>query len=261
MNDIIIDLAEGVLRVELNRPEKKNAMTSDMYTKVAEVLRNAAQDDRVRVVLWHGAGDAFTAGNDIEDFGKNPPGPMESPQGALMGALVDFNKPLIAAVRGAAVGGGTTMLLHCDFVFAGESTQFQLPFINLALPPEFGSTFLLPLTIGHRPSAELMLLGGPFDARRALELGLVTQVLPDKDLMAAAIKTAQKLAAKPTAALQASKQLLMRSFRDQIKAAMAAENLVFSESLRSEEAKEARAAFLEKRPPDFSKIRKSAAAA
>jgi enoyl-CoA hydratase/carnithine racemase len=156
-------------------------------------------------VLWHGAGDSFCAGNDIEDFLKNPPGPGESPQAQLMNALIDFDKPLIAAVQGAAIGGGTTMLLHCDCVYAGESAKFQMPFINLAVVPEFGSSSIVPARIGHLRAAELILLGSPYDARRAVELGLVTQVVPDQDLLSTATATAQKLAAKPASALQASK--------------------------------------------------------
>ena len=260
MDDIVIERSEGILRVELNRPAKKNAMTSSMYTKLADVFDGAAKDDDVRVVLWHGAGDAFSAGNDLEDFLKNPPGPGQSPQARLMNALVDFDKPLIAAVRGAAIGGGTTMLLHCDFVYAGVSTRFQMPFINLALLPEFGSSCMLPFVIGHIRAAELILLGLPFDARRAVELGLVTQVVLDENLLPVATETAQNLAAKPAGALQASKRLLKRSFREQIKAAMKAENEAFSVHVRSEEAKEALTAFLEKRPPDYTKTGKLLAA-
>lgn len=261
MDDIVTERSDGVLRVELNRPTKKNAMTSSMYSKLADIFNEAAEDDGVRVVLWHGAGDAFSAGNDIEDFLKNPPGPAVSPQGRLMNALVDFDKPLIAAVRGAAIGGGTTMLLHCDFVYAGESTRFQMPFINLAVLPEFGSSYLLPFAIGHVRAAELILLGSPFDARHARELGLVTQVVLDENLLAVATETARNLAAKPAGALQASKRLLKRSFREQIKAAMKAENEAFSVAVRSDEAKEALTAFLERRQPDFTRARKPAAAA
>jgi enoyl-CoA hydratase/carnithine racemase len=159
MDYIVTERSEGILRVELNRPEKLNAMTSSMYTKLADVFNDAAKDERIRVVLWHGAGDAFSAGNDVEDFLENPPGPGESPQARLMNALVDFDKPLIAAVRGAAIGGGTTMLLHCDFVYAGESTRFQMPFTNLAVVPEFGSTCLAPLAFGYIRAANLILIG------------------------------------------------------------------------------------------------------
>src|SRR6202166_3021796 len=257
MNEIVTERAGSILRVELNRPAKRHAMTSAMYLALADIFNEAAKDDDIRVVLWHGAGDSFCAGNDIEDFLKNPPGPGESPQAQLMAALVNFDKPLFAAVHGAAIGGGTTMLTHCDFVYAGESTHFQMPFINLAVVPEFGSSYSLPARIGHLRAAELILLGGPFDARRAAELGLVTQVISDKDVLARATETAGKLAAKPAAALQASKRLLKQPFREQIKAAMKAENEEFSALVRSEDAKEALTAFLEKRKPNFARSVKS----
>src|SRR5215470_755583 len=141
MNDIITELSDSVLRVQLNRPASKNAMTSAMYIALADVLNTAAKNDQVRVVLWHGAGDSFCAGNDVGDFLKNPPGPGDSPQAHLTKAFIAFGKPIVAAVQGAAVGGGTTMLTHCDFVYAGESARFQIPFVNLALVPEFGSSF------------------------------------------------------------------------------------------------------------------------
>jgi enoyl-CoA hydratase/carnithine racemase len=248
MDEIITERSESVLRVQLNRPTKKNAMTSRMYTTLADIFNHAAKDDHTGVVLWHGAGDSFSAGNDIEDFLKNPPGPGDSPQARLMNALVDFDKPLIAAVHGAVIGGGTTMLTHCDFVYAGESAKFQMPFINLSVVPEFGSSWSLPARIGHIRAAELIMLGLPFDAKRAAELGFVTLVVPDQNLIAVATEAAQKLAAKPARALQASKRLLKRPFREQIKAAMAAENQEFSELVRSAEAMRALGAFLEKRP-------------
>jgi enoyl-CoA hydratase/carnithine racemase len=253
MDDIITEHSGSVLRVELNRPTKRNAMTSGMYVKLADVFNDAAKDERTRVVLWHGAGDSFCAGNDVEDFLKNPPGPGESPQARMMNALLDFDKPLIAAVQGAAIGGGTTMLTHCDFVYASESAKFQMPFVNLAVVPEFGSSFSVPARIGHLRAAELILLGLPFDAPRASNLGLVTQVVPDQNLLAIATETARQLAARPAGALQASKRLMKRPFREQIKAAMAAENEVFSAQVRSEDAKEALTAFLEKRRPRFNK--------
>ena len=261
MDEIITERSASMLRVELNRPAKKNAMTSSMYVTLADVFNDAAKDERVRVVLWHGAGDSFCAGNDIEDFLKNPPGPGNFPQARLMEALVDFDKPLIAAVQGAAIGGGTTMLTHCDFVYAGESAKFQMPFVNLALVPEFGSSFSIPARIGHIRAAELILLGLPFDARKAADLGLVTQVVSDQNLLATASETARKLAAKPAGALQASKKLMKQSFREQIKAAMQAENEEYSARVRSEDAKEAFAAFLQKRPPNFNRATKTAPAA
>jgi enoyl-CoA hydratase/carnithine racemase len=261
MDEIITERSGNILRVELNRPTKRNAMTSRMYEALADIFNEAAKDERTRIVLWHGAGDSFCAGNDIEDFLKNPPGPGESPQARLMNAFVDFDKPLVAAVNGAAIGGGTTMLTHCDFVYAGESTKFQMPFINLAVVPEFGSSCSVPARIGHIRAAELILLGLPFDARRAADLGFVTEVVPDHDVLATATETARKLAAKPAGALQASKRLMKGPFREQIKAAMRAENEEFSARVRSDDAKEALAAFLEKRRPDFNRALKPATAA
>src|SRR6266567_4244519 len=259
MSDIITERTASILRIELNRPAKKNAMTGSMYLTMADLLNSAAKDNQIGAILWHGAGDSFCAGNDIEDFLKNPPGPGESPQARLMDALINFDKPLVAAVHGAAIGGGTTMLTHCDFIYAGESTKFQMPFINLAVVPEFGSSCSVPARIGHIRAAELILLGAPFDARRAVELGLATEVVPDSDLRAKATDTARKLAAKPAAALQASKRLMKQPFREQVKAAMKAENKEFSTQVRSEDAREAFTAFAEKRKPDFTRTVKSPA--
>jgi len=260
MSEIITERSNGILRVELNRPERKNALTGAMYTRLAEIFDDAGKDEAVRVVLWHGAGDAFSAGNDVGDFLKNPPGPDESPQIRLMDAFIKCEKPIVVAVQGAAIGGGTTMLTHCDVVYAGESAKFQLPFVNLALVPEFGSSYSLPARIGYLQAAEFYLLGEPFTAARAAELGVVTRVVPDQHLFATAMETAQKLAAKPGAALRASKRLLKQGSIDQVKAAIKLEMQEFSERVRSAEAKEAFSAFLEKRPPNFTKTTKPVAA-
>ena len=260
MSDIIKERSGSILRVQLNRPAKKNAMTMSMYVTLADTLNDAAKDEQVHVVLWHGAGDSFCAGNDVEDFLKNPPGPGESPQARLMNAFINFDKPLIAAVQGAAIGGGTTMLTHCDFVYASETAKFQMPFINLGLVPEFGSSCSVPIRIGHIRAAELILLGLPFDARRAAELGLVTRVVPDKEVLATATKTAEKLAEKPAGALQACKRLMKRSSREQIEQAMKVEGEEFASRVRSAEAREAFTAFLEKRPPNFSRTKEAATA-
>ena len=260
MSDIIKERSGSILRVQLNRPAKKNAMTMSMYVTLADILNDAAKDEQVHVVLWHGAGDSFSAGNDVEDFLKNPPGPGESPQARLMNAFINFDKPLIAAVQGAAIGGGTTMLTHCDFVYAGETAKFQMPFINLGLVPEFGSSCSVPIRIGHIRAAELILLGLPFDARRAAELGLVTRVVSDQELMFTAMETAQKLAKKAIGALQACKRLMKQSSRKQLEEAMKVENEEFALRVRSTEAREAFKAFLEKRPPDFTKTKEPVAA-
>jgi enoyl-CoA hydratase/carnithine racemase len=259
MSDIITEQSGSILHIQLNRPTKKNAMTSSMYVTLADLLNNAAEDERLRVVLWDGAGDSFSAGNDIEDFLKNPPGPGESPQARLMKALIAFDKPLVAAVRGAAIGGGTTMLTHCDFVYASESAKFQMPFINLGLVPEFGSSYSLPSRVGHLRAAELLLLALPFDARRAADLGLVTRVVPDPELLATANETARRLAEKPILALRACKRLIKRSSREQIEQAIRAENEEFASRARSAEAKEAFSAFIEKRPPHFTTAKEPAA--
>src|SRR5579859_1925264 len=174
MDEIVTEQSESVLRIELNRPAKRNAMTAAMYLALADIFDDAAAEEKVRTVLWHGAGDSFCAGNDIEDFLKNPPGPGDSAQAKLMSAFLNFDKPIVAAVHGAAIGGGTTMLTHCDFVYAGESAKFLMPFIDLGVAPEFGTSASVPARIGRIRAAELILLGQAFDAKRAAELGFVT---------------------------------------------------------------------------------------
>jgi enoyl-CoA hydratase/carnithine racemase len=254
MTEIITELSHGVLRVEMNRPEKKNAMTGAMYSRIAEILEGADKDDAVRVVLWHGAGGSFTAGNDLADFQQNPPKAGESPQARLTAALIAFGKPLVAAVQGVAVGGGTTMLTHCDFVYAGESTRFQIPFINLALTPEFASSFSIPARAGYLPAAEAFMLGEPFSAAHAADLGVVTRVVSDADVIWTATATADKLAAKPAGALRIHKRLLKRDVIGRVTEAAEAEGREFVERVTSAEAKEAFTAFFEKRAPDFTKL-------
>jgi enoyl-CoA hydratase/carnithine racemase len=261
MNEIVTERSGSILRIMFNRPAKKNAMTSSMYLVLADLLNKALQDDAIRVVLWHGAGDSFCAGNDIEDFLKNPLGPGESPQATLMAAFLNFDKPIVAAVQGAAIGGGTTMLTHCDFVYAGESAKFLLPFIDLGVAPEFGTSASVPARIGHIRAAELILLGQGFDAKRAVELGFVTKVVSDRKLLETATETAQKLAQKPAGALRVSKRLMINATRAQIEQAMKAENQEFSSLLRSADAKEALTAFLEKRKPDFTRTKEMPTAA
>jgi enoyl-CoA hydratase/carnithine racemase len=228
---------------------------------MADLFNTTASDDGVRVVLWHAAGDSFCAGNDLEDFLKNPMGPGDSPQSRLINALINFDKPIVVAVQGAAIGGGTTMLTHCDFVYAGESAKFQMPFINLALVPEFGTSYSIPARIGYLRAAELIQLGQPFDAQRAAELGLATRVVPDQELLAKATETAQKLAEKPAGALQACKRLMRQPVRAQLQQAAKLENEEYSVRLRSPDTKEALTAFFEKRAPDFTRTKNSATAA
>jgi enoyl-CoA hydratase/carnithine racemase len=260
MTDIVTERSGSILRIQFNRPAKKNAMTFAMYVTMADLFNTTASDDGIRVVLWHGAGDSFCAGNDLEDFLKNPMGPGDSPQSRLINALINFDKPVVAAVQGAAIGGGTTMLTHCDFVYAGESAKFQMPFINLALVPEFGTSYSIPARIGYLRAAELIQLGHPFDARRAAELGLVTRVVPDQELLATATETAQKLAEKPAGALQACKRLMREPVRSELQKAATGENEEYSVRLRSPDTKEALTAFFEKRPPNFTRTKQTATA-
>lgn len=259
MSDILTERSGSILRVTVNRPAKKNAMTSAMYNAMADVFDNAAKDDDIHVVIWDAAGDSFSAGNDVEDFLKNPPGPGESPQARLGNALMNLDKPVIAVVKGPAIGGGTTLLTHCDFVYAGESAKFQLPFVNLGLVPEFGSSWSLPARFGYIRAAELFMLAQPFNAELAATIGLVTRVVPDAELLATATQTAEKLAAKPIGALRASKKLLRGSSRELLERAIKAETEEFSSRVRSAEVKEVLTAFMEKRPPNFIQAKAPAA--
>jgi enoyl-CoA hydratase/carnithine racemase len=247
MNELLTERSDSILKVQFNRPTKKNAMTMAMYTGLADLLNDADKDDKVNVVLVYGAGDSFSAGNDLEDFMKNPPGSGDSPQARLINALIGFGKPLVAAVHGVAIGGGTTILTHFDFVYAAESARFQIPFINLALVPEFGSSFSLPRQIGYLQAAELILLGGAFNAARASELGLVTAVVPDTTVLAKATETAEALARKPAVALRSCKDLMKRPLREQLELAVDREMQEFAVRVRSAETKEAIAAFFGKR--------------
>ncbi len=250
----IVTLHEGaVQRIQLNRPDKKNAITTAMYAALADAIAAAEGDRAVRVLVLHGAGDGFTAGNDLADFLANPPRTEDQPASRFLHAISHAAKPVVAAVHGVAIGIGTTLLGHCDLAYAAEGTRFHLPFVDLGLCPEGASSLLLPRNAGYQRAAELLMLAAPFDAAKARELGLVTEVVPAPQLLAAAGAAAQQLAAKPPASLRLTKQLLKRALMPQIEAALAAEFTAFAERLASPEAKEAFTAFLEKRPADFSK--------
>jgi enoyl-CoA hydratase/carnithine racemase len=249
MSDILTERAGSILHVTTNRPAKKNAMTSGMYLELAEAFKTAAADDGVHAVLWDAAGDSFSAGNDIEDFLKNPPGQGESPQAVLMNALLGLDKPLVAAVQGAAIGGGTTLLTFCDVVIAGESAKFRTPFVDLGLVPEFGSSWSLPARVGDLRAAEMILLGVPLDARRAETLGLVSRVVPDASLSTAAMEAAKALAEKPAGAVQTCKRLLRRSAREAAGQAARLEIVEFAKRVRSDEVRAIFNAFLEKHAP------------
>jgi enoyl-CoA hydratase/carnithine racemase len=227
----------------------------NMYTTIAELLNTAEKDDGTRAVILHGAGDSFSAGNDLQDFLNHPLKEDDSPQARFIDALMNFEKPLIAAVHGAAIGSGTTMLTYCDFVYATQSTVFQMPFVNLALVPELGTSYSIPAQIGYIAAAELILLAQPFDAQRGLELGFVTRIVSEPGLLPTAMETAQRLARQPAGALQASKKLMRHFSREWLAAAVKAEASEYAARLRSPDAKEAMTAFFEKRRPDFTKTK------
>jgi enoyl-CoA hydratase/carnithine racemase len=245
---------ERIAFVELARLDKKNALTGDMYAGLADAIGAADADAQVRAVLLHGAPDCFCAGNDVGDFLKRPPLAEGSPSQRFFEAMQALRKPLVAAVGGPAVGIGTTMLLHCDFVYAADNARFQLPFVPLGIVPEFGSTYLLPLIAGYQRAAELLLLGQPFTARQAKEAGIVTDVVPADALFSKAKETAAALAALPPESLRLTKQLLKKRHAQAVRETIAEEIQVFGERLKSGEAKEAMSAFLEKRKPDFSRF-------
>jgi enoyl-CoA hydratase/carnithine racemase len=225
-----------------------------MYEAIVAGLDTARARKDVRVILFRGSEGVFTAGNDLMDFMRAPPSGPESPVAQFLAHLVACEKPIVAAVQGPAIGIGVTMLLHCDLVYAAENTRFRMPFVNLGLCPELGSSFLLPRMMGYQRAAELVLLGEEFSAQLAREYGLVNQVLGHDDVLAHAHAMAQRLASKPPGALRASKQLMRQGYRAQIDQALVAEFEAFSRGLASPETAEAIQAFFAKRPPDFSKF-------
>ena len=246
------EITGRVARVRFDRLDKKNAITAEMYAQLGAALSAADADAKVRAVLLHGSADCFTAGNDVADFLNVPRNPGASPARALFDALPNMKKPVVAAVGGPAVGIGSTMLLHCDLVFAAPGARFQLPFVPLGIVPEFGSTFLLPLLAGYQRAAKLLLLGQPFTAQEALEAGMVTAVV--SDVIGEAEKAANALAALPPESIRLTKRLMRARYAESLAAAIEEETRIFTERLSSPEAKEAMSAFLEKRKPDFSRF-------
>ena len=250
---VLIEREDNIVTITLNRADKKNALTGAMYSAIADQLDAAEADTSIRAILFAGAGDTFTAGNDISDFLNNPPGGMDSPVFRVLLGLARATVPTIAAVDGMAVGIGTTMLMHCDFAYATESSVFHMPFIDLAVVPEAASSLLLPQQVGYRKAAELLMLGKPVKAEEALEIGFINSIVPKDQLMQTAQATAKTLAAKPPRALRQTKSLLRRR-AEAMDERIAVEAKAFGEGLASPEAKEAFSAFLEKRAPDFSKL-------
>jgi enoyl-CoA hydratase/carnithine racemase len=256
-NDILVHTEAGVMTLTFNRVDKKNSITAAMYAALADGLAQAEADAAVRAVLIQGDATVFTAGNDISDF-RNAPKTEESsreerPVWRFLRGIATFPKPLVAAVCGPAVGVGTTLLFHCDLVYAGDNAAFAMPFVNLGLCPEAASSLLVPQMLGHHRAAEALLLGEPFMAEAALEVGLVNRVVPPTECNAFARQQALKLAAKPLSALIETKRLLRKSQQAAVLERMTDEGAIFGRMLHEPAAREAFAAFAEKRKPDFSK--------
>lgn len=255
---VTVALREHVLVVTWNRPDKKNALTGEMYTAFADALDRAAGDPEVRVVLVTGAGDDFTSGNDLKDFATwGQAGSVEDlPVVRVIRRVVAFPKPLVAAVHGAAVGLGTTLLPHCDAVVAGVSAKFSLPFVRLGLVPEFGSSYLLPAIAGRVVASQKLLLGEPFAAPEAATMGLVSELCQDHELEERALALCSRLAALPPGTVRAVKALMkpVAEF-ERLNQAIDEELRLFTAALQSPEHREAVQAFLEKRKPDFSAFR------
>ncbi|GAA6153480.1 enoyl-CoA hydratase [Pseudoteredinibacter isoporae] len=253
-DDINIQLEGRSLHIIMDRPKRKNALTMAMYTAMADAINDAAENDEIRNIVLRGEADCFTSGNDLEDFMKNPPQGNDSPVATFMRNLYNCPKPVLAAVDGDAVGIGTTMLLHCDLVYAADSARLQMPFVKLGLCPEYASSYLLPRICGHVKASELLLFGEPFDAQTAKECGLVNDVVPASDLLSLVREKADKLAKQPPAAIRSTKQLLRGPRRQEGSDVMDEEMVLFGQGLQGQEFVEAVTAFFEKRDPDFSRF-------
>ena len=251
--EILATAAGPILELAFNRPQRRNAITGEMYSMLADAFERGEADDAVRVFIVHGTPEAFTAGNDIEDFIRRPPDSESTPVFRFLRVMSAARKPIVAAVCGPAVGIGTTLLLHCDLVYAGDNARFQLPFASLGLVPEFASSYLLPRVAGYHRAAELLLLGEPFDAPRALDAGFVTRVVPAAEALEAARAAARKLAALPAKSVRLTKELMKSGDAAAVRERLAAEGAHFRAMLGEPAAREALAAFMEKRKPDFSK--------
>jgi len=252
--DILTHVEAGVMTITLNRLDRKNSITAAMYGAMADALASAKEDPAVRVVVLQGHETIFSAGNDIGDFLHKPPAGKDSPVFRFLRGIAAFPKPLVAAVCGPAVGIGTTLLFHCDLVYAGDNAAFSMPFVNLGLVPEAASSLLVPQMLGYHRAAEALLLGEPFMAEAALEVGLVNRVVPPTEANAIAQAQARKLAAKPLSALVETKRLLKKGQMPAVLERMGEEGASFGRMLREPAAREAFSAFMEKRKPDFSKV-------
>ena len=252
--DVLIARQDGLLCITFNREAKKNAITAAMYQAMADALRDAESDPEVRAILFLGSQQVFSAGNDLDDFLKNPPFEAGSPVIQFLQRISQAGKPLVAGVCGNAVGIGTTLLLHCDLVYAGDNAKFAMPFTQLGLCPEAASSLLLPQLAGYQRAAEKLLLGEPFLADEAQQMGLVSKVLPAAELEAYARKQAAKLVALPASSIRVTKQLMKQHHKAAVEQQISGEAEHFKIMLKSPEAREAMTAFFEKRKADFSRF-------
>ncbi len=245
MSTIQVKDDNGVRIITFNRPDKRNALNLQMYTQLTEYLIQGESDNEIRAFMFRGQAQCFTSGNDVADFLKNSNLGVDHPAFKFLFCLLDLKKPVVAAVTGAAVGIGTTLLLHCDLVYADNTAKFQLPFVKLALVPEAGASLLLPQIVGHVKAAELLMLGESFDAKSAHQYGLINDVITDEDIFEFSLNQAKRLAQQPPISLQTTKQL-MRYNKEAIRAQMEKELVEFGARLASDEAKSRFAAFLKK---------------
>ena len=254
LTEILTHLDAGVLSLTINRVDKKNSITAAMYAAMADALAAAENDSAVKAVVIQGHETIFSAGNDIGDFLNKPPSTQDSPVFRFLRGISSFPKPIVAAVCGPAVGIGTTMLLHCDLIYAGDNAAFSMPFVNLGLCPEAASSFLVPQLMGYPRAAEALLLGEPFSAETALELGLINRIVPPAEVSALAQQQARKLAAKPLSSVIETKRLMKKGNASTVAERMAEEGASFGRMLGEPAAREAFTAFMEKRKPDFSNV-------
>lgn len=254
MSDILTHIDAGVMTLTLNRVDKKNSITAAMYAAMALAIHEASTNEAVRVLVIQGHETIFSAGNDIADFLNNPPATEDAPVFHFLRGISTFGKPIVAAVAGPAVGIGTTLLFHCDLVYAGDNAAFAMPFVNLGLVPEASASLLAPKLMGYHRAAEVLLLGEPFQVEAALEMGLVSRIVPPTEVNALAQQQAKKLAAKPLKSLIETKRLMRMGQASQVAKQMSEEATVFGRMLTEPAAREAFSAFMEKRKPDFSKV-------